>query len=100
MIKGTAKPTALTMNCALALQVSERMPPTIYLTFAGLFVALVAMTTYWLWKAPDLEAKQGNPNVFVRQLTIDRGLIYAADRAGTGLHIIRLTGAAGEVGAK
>ena len=28
MIKGTAKPTALTMNCALALQVSERMPPT------------------------------------------------------------------------
>jgi hypothetical protein len=30
----------------------------------------------------------------------DRGLIYAADRAGTGLHIIRLTGAAAEVAAK
>ena len=29
--------------------------------------------------APDLEARQGNPNLFVRQLTIDRGLIYAAD---------------------
>ena len=30
----------------------------------------------------------------------DRGLIYSADRAGTGLHIIRLTGKAAEVGAK
>jgi len=30
----------------------------------------------------------------------DRGLIYSADRAGTGLHIIRLTGHAAEVVAK
>ncbi len=30
----------------------------------------------------------------------DRGLIYSADRAGTGLHIIRLTGHAAEVAAK
>jgi peptidoglycan glycosyltransferase len=37
------------------------------------------MTTYWLWKAPDLEARQGNPNLIVRQLTIDRGRIYASD---------------------
>ena len=28
----------------------------------------------------------------------DRGLIYSADRAGTGMHIIRLTGRAAEVG--
>ena len=27
----------------------------------------------------------------------DRGLIYAADRAGTGLHILRLTGHAKDV---
>src|SRR5206468_4950476 len=30
----------------------------------------------------------------------DRGLIYSADRAGTGLHIIRLTGRAARVSAK
>lgn len=30
----------------------------------------------------------------------DRGLIYSADRAGTGLHIIRLTGRAVQVAAK
>ena len=30
----------------------------------------------------------------------DRGLIYSADRAGTGLHIIRLTGRAARVAAK
>ena len=30
----------------------------------------------------------------------DRGLIYSADRAGTGLHIIRLTGHAAEVAAR
>jgi hypothetical protein len=30
----------------------------------------------------------------------DRGLIYSADRAGTGLHIIRLTGKAAEAGGK
>jgi penicillin-binding protein A len=51
----------------------------LFLVLVGLFVALVAMTTYWLWKAPDLEARQGNPNLIVRQLTIDRGLIYASD---------------------
>jgi hypothetical protein len=27
----------------------------------------------------------------------DRGLIYAADRAGSGLHILRLTGYAKEI---
>src|SRR5262245_4676284 len=37
------------------------------------------MTTYWLWKAPDLEARQGNPQLIVRQLTIDRGSIFASD---------------------
>ncbi len=46
---------------------------------ALLFVALVAMSTYWLWRAPDLEARRGNPNLVVRQLTIERGLIYASD---------------------
>jgi penicillin-binding protein A len=51
----------------------------LFFVLAGLFVALVAMTTYWLWKAPDLEARQGNPTLIVRQLTIERGLIYASD---------------------
>jgi peptidoglycan glycosyltransferase len=44
-----------------------------------LFVAVVATTTYWLWRSPDLEARRGNPTLVVRQLTIKRGLIYLAD---------------------
>ena len=51
----------------------------LFLVFAALFVALVAMSTYWLWKAPDLEARLGNPQLVVRQVTIKRGLIYAAN---------------------
>lgn len=51
----------------------------LFLVLVALFVALVGMATYWLWKAPDLEARQGNPNLIVRQLTIERGLIYASD---------------------
>ena len=51
----------------------------LFLVFAVLFGALVAMSTYWLWRAPELEARQGNPNVVVRQLTIERGRIFAAD---------------------
>ena len=35
--------------------------------------------TYWLWRSPDLEARQGNPTLVVRQLTIKRGLIFASD---------------------
>jgi penicillin-binding protein A len=51
----------------------------LFFVFAVLFVALVGMSTWWLWRAPDLEAKRGNPNLIVRQLTIKRGLIYASD---------------------
>src|SRR5919202_546654 len=51
----------------------------LFFVFVVLFVALVAMSTYWLWKAPDLEAKRGNPNLVVRQLTIKRGRIYAGN---------------------
>ena len=40
----------------------------VFLVFCGLFVALVAMSSYWLWKAPELEARQGNPSLVVRQL--------------------------------
>ena len=55
---------------ALLLIVSERVnrgegtDPQIrrlFLVFAFLFVALIATATYWLWRAPDLEARQGNP---------------------------------------
>ncbi|MBA2537177.1 MAG: penicillin-binding protein 2 [Actinobacteria bacterium] len=51
----------------------------LFFVFSVLFVALVAMSTYWLWRAPELEARQGNPNLVVRQLTIKRGLVYASD---------------------
>ena len=51
----------------------------LFFVLVGLFVALIVMTTYWLWKAPDLEARQGNPQLIVQQLTIDRGSIFASD---------------------
>ena len=51
----------------------------LFFVFAFLFAALVATSTYWLWRAPELEARQGNPNLIVKQLTIKRGLIYASD---------------------
>ena len=58
-----------------------RMNPQIrrlFLVFSFLFVALIATATYWLWRAPDLEARQGNPQI-VRELEIERGLILSAD---------------------
>jgi peptidoglycan glycosyltransferase len=51
----------------------------LFLVFAALFVALIATATYWLWRAPDLEARQGNPQI-VRELEIKRGLILAGNR--------------------
>ncbi len=51
----------------------------VFLVFCTLFVAVIAMSSYWLWKAPELEARQGNPSLVVRQLTIKRGLIFASD---------------------
>ncbi|MBW3593541.1 MAG: penicillin-binding protein 2 [Actinobacteria bacterium] len=51
----------------------------VFFVFSLLSVSLVAMSTWWLWQAPELAARQGNPNLVVRQLTIKRGLIYAAD---------------------
>ncbi|MGH3011280.1 MAG: peptidoglycan D,D-transpeptidase FtsI family protein [Gaiellaceae bacterium] len=51
----------------------------LFLVFSFLFVALIATATYWLWRAPDLEARQGNPTLIVRELEIERGLILAAN---------------------
>lgn len=51
----------------------------LFVVFSFLFVALIATATYWLWRAPDLEARQGNPSLVVRELEIRRGLIYAAN---------------------
>lgn len=51
----------------------------LFVVLAVLFTAVIAMATYWLWRAPDLEARQGNPTLVVRQVTIERGLVYAAD---------------------
>jgi peptidoglycan glycosyltransferase len=51
----------------------------VFFVFAFLFVALIGVATYWLWRAPELEARQGNPNLIVKQLTIKRGVIYASD---------------------
>lgn len=51
----------------------------LFLVFSILFAALVAVGTYWLWRAPSLEARQGNPTQLIRDVTTKRGLIYAAD---------------------
>jgi penicillin-binding protein A len=51
----------------------------LFLAFSLLFVALIATGTYWLWRAPDLEARRGNPSLVVRQLEVERGLIYASN---------------------
>jgi peptidoglycan glycosyltransferase len=51
----------------------------VFLFLCVLFVAVVATSTYWLWRSPDLEARRGNPTLVVRQLTIKRGLVYMAD---------------------
>ncbi|MGI9657798.1 MAG: peptidoglycan D,D-transpeptidase FtsI family protein [Gaiellaceae bacterium] len=51
----------------------------LFLVFSLLFAALVAIGSYWLWRAPSLEARQGNPTQLIREVTTKRGLIYAAD---------------------
>ena len=51
----------------------------LFSVFAALFAALIGISSYWLWRAPDLEARRGNPSLVVRQVTIERGLIFAAD---------------------
>jgi len=51
----------------------------LFLVFSFLFVALIATATYWLWRAPELEARQGNPLLLVRELEVKRGLILSAD---------------------
>lgn len=50
-----------------------------FLVFSVLFAALVAIGTYWLWRAPSLEARQGNPTPLIREITTKRGLIHASD---------------------
>jgi len=51
----------------------------LFFVLVTLFVAVIGMSTWWLWKAPDLEARRGNPSLLVKQLTIERGRIFAAD---------------------
>ena len=51
----------------------------LFVAISLLFVALVATSTYWLWRSPDLEARRGNPTLVVKQVTIDRGWIYASN---------------------
>lgn len=51
----------------------------LFLLFSVLFAALIAVGTYWLWRSPSLEARQGNPTQLIRDITIKRGLIYASD---------------------
>jgi peptidoglycan glycosyltransferase len=51
----------------------------LFFVLVALFVALVGISSYWLWDAPNLEAKRGNPSLIVEQLTIKRGLIYASN---------------------
>ena len=51
----------------------------LFLVLAVMFAAVVAVGTYWLWRAPDLEARQDNPTQLVRQITVKRGLVFADD---------------------
>jgi penicillin-binding protein A len=51
---------------------------SLFVVCSVLFAALAGVTTYWLWRAPELEARRGNPSLVVRQVTIKRGLIFAA----------------------
>lgn len=51
----------------------------LFLVLCLLFTAVIATSTYWLWRAPQLEARRDNPTLLVRQVTIKRGRIYAAD---------------------
>jgi peptidoglycan glycosyltransferase len=51
----------------------------LFFVFTLLFAALVGIGSYWLWRAPSLEARQGNPTQIVRDVTTKRGLIYASD---------------------
>lgn len=51
----------------------------LFLFLCLLFAALVGTATYWLWRSPDLEARQDNPTLVVRQVTVKRGLVYASD---------------------
>jgi len=58
----------------------NRQLRTLFFFLCLLFVAVIATSTYWLWRSPDLEARRDNPTLLVRQVTIKRGLIYASDR--------------------
>ncbi|MCY4087339.1 MAG: penicillin-binding transpeptidase domain-containing protein [Actinomycetia bacterium] len=51
----------------------------LFLVLAGMLGAVIATGTYWLWRAPDLEARQGNPTQIVRQITSERGLVLTSD---------------------
>ena len=51
----------------------------LFVVLAVMFTAVIAIGTYWLWRAPDLEARQDNPTQVVRQITIKRGLVFASD---------------------
>ncbi|MFQ5425612.1 MAG: hypothetical protein ACE5EV_00860, partial [Gaiellales bacterium] len=51
----------------------------LFTVLAALFAAIIGIATYWLWRAPDLEARQGNPTQIVRQVTVKRGLVLASD---------------------
>ena len=52
----------------------------LYRALALGFVALIGITTYWqVWAAPSLEARQDNPRLVYRELSIRRGKIISSD---------------------
>ena len=52
----------------------------LYRALALGFVALIGMLTYWqVWAAPSLEARQDNPRLVYRELSINRGRIVSSD---------------------
>jgi peptidoglycan glycosyltransferase len=52
----------------------------LYRALALAFVALIGTCTYWqVWAAPSLEARQDNPRLVYKELSIKRGRIISAD---------------------
>jgi peptidoglycan glycosyltransferase len=62
----------------------------VYAVLASGLVLLLGFTAYWqLWAEPSLAARRDNAHQVVQQLSIRRGLIFAAD--GTKLAVNRAT---------
>lgn len=62
----------------------------LYRVLALGFVALIGTCTYWqVWAAPSLEARQDNPRLVYKELSIKRGRIISSDGVTLASNITR-----------